>query len=128
MEDLKITLQIPIIKRILPYAAIVNLSFWLYWYLMPLYLSQQLPQYPIAYSVQDLIIGVSALLGGLYLSKHANKLMKMAKNYPKLLLLQALGLGLLPVSFQLMSNQTMRFGFLIIAWLGYGIFSFFLPI
>ncbi|KRM90514.1 MFS transporter [Fructilactobacillus florum] len=124
-EDLKITLQIPIIKRILPYAAIVNLSFWLYWYLMPLYLSQQLPQYPIAYSVQDLIIGVSALLGGLYLSKHANKLMKMAKNYPKLLLLQALGLGLLPVSFQLMSNQTMRFGFLIIAWLGYGIFSFF---
>ncbi|WP_252895320.1 hypothetical protein [Fructilactobacillus florum] len=92
---------------------------------MPLYLSQQLPQYPIAYSVQDLIIGVSALLGGLYLSKHANKLMKMAKNYPKLLLLQALGLGLLPVSFQLMSNQTMRFGFLIIAWLGYGIFSFF---
>lgn len=124
IHNTKAVCSFPIIKVLLPYACLINLSFWLYYYLMPIYLSNQFTKYKFAYSLQEFIIAFSAFICGLILSKFSDYFLKKSYLYVFYLFMQSIGIVLMPLLFMLFTNELVKLVILIIAWFLYGIFNF----
>lgn len=122
--NLKTIWKFPIIKIIFPYACLINLSYWLYYYLMPIYLGQEFKKIKFAYSLQELTIAIAAFICGILLSKFSNYFMKKAKFYVYYLIAQSIGIVVMPLIFIILKNEIMKLVILISAWFIYGIFNF----
>ncbi len=49
LDSLRQVVHLEVIRVLLPYATMINVSFWLYWYLTPMYLARRLPDFKAAY-------------------------------------------------------------------------------
>ncbi|WP_395319701.1 MFS transporter [Fructilactobacillus frigidiflavus] len=116
--------KIPVVKILLPYAILLNLSFWCFWFLTPLYLTTYFPEFKIAFSVQELIIGVSSVVCGLVVGKFTQLITKFKKFYPVMLLFQTFGIVLFTLVVFLNCNLIIKIGCFCLAWVAYGVFSF----
>lgn len=122
--NLKSVWKFPIIKVIFPYACLINLSFWVYYYLMPVYLGHEFKQIKFAYSLQELTIAVAGLVCGILLSRFTDYFIKKAKFYVYYLIAQSVGIVTMPLIFTLLHNEVGKLIVLIMAWFIYGIFNF----
>lgn len=116
--------KFPIIKIIFPYACLINLSFWIYYYLMPIYLGYEFKKIKFAYSLQELTIAVAALLCGLLLSKFTDYFIKKTKFYVYYLILQSIGIVIMPLIFMELKSELEKLIVLIAVWFMYGVFNF----
>lgn len=123
-SNLKSIWKFPVIKVLFPYACIINLSYWMFYYLMPIYLGQEFKKIKFAYSIQELTIAVAALICGVLLSKFSDYFTKKAKFFTVYLIAQSVGIVVMPLIFILLKNEFEKLVILISAWLIYGIFSF----
>ncbi|UQS83669.1 MFS transporter [Bombilactobacillus thymidiniphilus] len=116
--------KFPIVKILFPYACLLNLSFWLFYYLMPMYLNKQFKHYTFAYSLQELMIAIAAFICGLIMTKFSDYFLQHAYWYTIYLVLQAVGIVFMSLLFMIITNEFIKLMILIIAWLFYGIFNF----
>lgn len=123
-SNLKNIWKFPVIKVLFPYACIINLSYWVFYYLMPIYLGQEFKKIKFAYSIQELTIAIAALICGVLLSKFSDYFIKKAKFYTVYLIAQSIGIVIMPLIFILVKNELGKLVILISAWLIYGIFNF----
>lgn len=68
LDSLRQVVHLEVIRVLLPYATLINVSFWLYWYLTPMYLARRLPDFKAAYSIQEMTIGITAGVSGFLFS------------------------------------------------------------
>ena len=122
--NLKSIWKFPVIKVLFPYACVVNLSYWMFYYLMPIYLGQEFKKIKFAYSIQELTIAIAALICGILLSKFSDYFIKKAKLYTSYLIAQSVGIVMMPLIFIFLENEFEKLIILISAWLIYGIFNF----
>lgn len=122
--NLKAIWKFPIIKTIFPYACVINLSYWLYYYLMPIYLGQEFKKIKFAYSLQELTIAIAAFTCGIFLNKFTTYFIKKAKFYVYYLIAQSIGIVVMPLIFSVLKNELTKLIVLIGAWFLYGIFNF----
>ncbi|USS92826.1 MFS transporter [Fructilactobacillus ixorae] len=116
--------KIPVIKVLLPYAIILNLSFWSFWFLTPLYLTTYLHRFRIAFSLQELLIGVAAISCGIVVGKYTGWLSKLIIYYPVFLLFQGSGFVIFLLVMQVRLTLVMQIVSFCVAWLLYGVFNF----
>lgn len=124
LQNLKDVWKIDIVKILFPYACIINLSYWLYYYLMPIYLSEEFPKFKFAYSLQEFVIAFAAFACGLYLTKFSDYIVKHSKIYVFYLFAQSIGIVVMPLLFIIINNEISKLVILIVAWLLYGVFNF----
>lgn len=122
--NLKSIWKFPVIKVLFPYACVINLSYWMFYYLMPIYLGQEFKKIKFAYSIQELTIAIAALICGILLSKFSDYFIKKAKLYTSYLIAQSVGIVMMPLIFIFLENEFEKLIILISAWLIYGIFNF----
>lgn len=122
--NLKSIWKFPVIKVLFPYACVINLSYWMFYYLMPIYLGQEFKEIKFAYSIQELTIAIAALICGILLSKFSDYFIKKAKLYTSYLIAQSVGIVMMPLIFIFLENEFEKLIILISAWLIYGIFNF----
>lgn len=122
--NLKSIRKFPVIKVLFPYACVINLSYWMFYYLMPIYLGQEFKKIKFAYSIQELTIAIAALICGILLSKFSDYFIKKAKLYTSYLIAQSVGIVMMPLIFIFLENEFEKLIILISAWLIYGIFNF----
>lgn len=123
-KGFKVIWSIDIIKILFPYACLMNLSYWLYYYLMPIYLSKEFPTFKFAYSLQEFTIALAAFICGVYLTKFSDYIVKYSKLYVPFLLAQSIGIVLMPLLFMITNNEVVKLVILLGAWLLYGVFNF----
>ncbi|USS87332.1 MFS transporter [Fructilactobacillus hinvesii] len=116
--------KIPVIKVLLPYAIILNLSFWTFWFLTPLYLTTYLHRFRIAFSLQELLIGVAAISCGIVVGKYTNLLARLIRYYPVFLLFQGSGFVIFFLVMQITTNLLVQIVSFCLAWILYGVFNF----
>ena len=122
--NLKSIWKFPVIKVLFPYACVINLSYWMFYYLMPIYLGQEFKKIKFAYSIQELTIAIAALICGILLSKFSDYFIKKAKLYTSYLIAQSVGIVMMPLIFIFLESEFEKLIILISAWLIYGIFNF----
>ncbi|USS89536.1 MFS transporter [Fructilactobacillus cliffordii] len=123
-SEFKAIVKIPVIRVLLPYAIILNLSFWSFWFLTPLYLTTYLQRFRIAFSLQELIIGIAAITCGMVVGRYTGLLARLIRWYPLFLLLQGSGFVLFLLVMQITSNLLVQVVSFCLAWLMYGTFNF----
>ena len=122
--NLKSIWNFPVINVLFPYACVINLSYWMFYYLMPIYLGQEFKKIKFAYSIQELTIAIAALICGILLSKFSDYFIKKAKLYTSYLIAQSVGIVMMPLIFIFLESEFEKLIILISAWLIYGIFNF----
>lgn len=124
ISNLRIIWEFPVIRTLFPYACVVNLSYWMYYYLMPIYLGHEFKTIKSAYSIQELTIAIAALISGVLLSRFTDYFIKKSKFYTCYLIAQSIGIVIMPLIFILLKNEFEKLIVLITAWFIYGIFNF----
>ncbi|USS86537.1 MFS transporter [Fructilactobacillus cliffordii] len=124
VSEFKAIVKIPVIRVLLPYAIILNLSFWSFWFLTPLYLTTYLHRFRIAFSLQELLIGIAAITCGIVVGRYTGLLARLIRWYPLFLLLQGSGFVLFLLVMQITSNLLVQVVSFCLAWLMYGTFNF----
>lgn len=97
LDSLRQVVHLEVIRVLLPYATMINVSFWLYWYLTPMYLARRLPDFKAAYSIQEMTIGITAGVSGFLFSHVVRDASKHLHGYAQWLVLQGVGIALFPL-------------------------------
>lgn len=122
--NIKMVLNTKIIRVLFPYACLINLSFWVFYYLMPVYLNIELSKYSFAYSLQEFVIALSAFICGTFMSRYSQFFIKRSSLYSTYLFLQSFGICLMPLLFHFIKIDLIKLIVLIFAWALYGVFNF----
>lgn len=96
LDSLRQVVHLEVIRVLLPYATLINVSFWLYWYLTPMYLARRLPDFKAAYSIQEMTIGITAGVSGFLFSHVVRDASRHLHGYAQWLVLQGVGIALFP--------------------------------
>lgn len=115
LDSLRQVVHLEVIRVLLPYATLINVSFWLYWYLTPMYLARRLPDFKAAYSIQEMTIGITAGVSG-FLFSHV---VRDASRH-----LQGVGIALFPLDAVFLTNQKVLLALLVVSWIVYGIANY----
>lgn len=97
LDSLRQVVHLEVIRVLLPYATLINVSFWLYWYLTPMYLARRLPDFKAAYSIQEMTIGITAGVSGFLFSHVVRDASRHLHGYAQWLVLQGVGIALFPL-------------------------------
>lgn len=120
-QGLKLVINNPIIKFMIPIAIITNFCYWSIWLLMPKLSIDTFYRYKYTYNMIDLSFTLGGILGATYFSKfHHTKL--SVRVFPYLFAAQSLMLVFLGLN----SGPTPSLFNVVcigIAWIGYGIFN-----
>lgn len=121
LQGLKLVMDNPIIKFMIPIAVITNFCYWSIWLLMPKLSIDIFYRYHYTYNMIDISFTVGGILGATYFSKFHHK-GASARTFPYLLTAQSLMLIFLGLNSGTEPSllNTICVG---IAWIGYGIFN-----
>ena len=117
LDSLRQVVHLEVIRVLLPYATMINVSFWLYWYLTPMYLARRLPDFKAAYSIQEMTIGITAGVSGFLFSHVVRDASRHLHGYAQWLVLQGVGAVFL-------TNQKVLLALLVVSWIVYGIANY----
>lgn len=123
-QQFRIAFSTKIIRVLFPYACCLNISFWLFYYYMPLYLRQIFKTIPSAFSIQEFVVSFFSVISGLLVTRYSKYILKHSNLYVPLLLLQSIGISLMPLFFLGHHSPSFKILILIIAWGMYGTFNF----
>lgn len=124
LDSLKQVVHLEVIRVLLPYATLINVSFWLYWYLTPMYLARRLPDFKAAYSIQEMTIGITAGVSGFLFSHVVRDASRHLHGYAQWLVLQGVGIALFPLGAVFLTNQKVLLALLVVSWIVYGIANY----
>ena len=124
LDSLRQVVHLEVIRVLLPYATMINVSFWLYWYLTPMYLARRLPDFKAAYSIQEMTIGITAGVSGFLFSHVVRDASRHLHGYAQWLVLQGVGIALFPLGAVFLTNQKFLLALLVVSWIVYGIANY----
>lgn len=124
LDSLRQVVHLEVIRVLLPYATLINVSFWLYWYLTPMYLARRLPDFKAAYSIQEMTIGITAGVSGFLFSHVVRDASRHLHGYAQWLVLQGVGIALFPLGAVFLTNQKVLLALLVVSWIVYGIANY----
>ena len=124
LDSLRQVVHLEVIRVLLPYATLINVSFWLYWYLTPMYLARRLPDFKAAYSIQEMTIGITAGVSGFLFSHVVRDASRHLHGYAQWLVLQGVGIALFPLGAVFLTNQKVLLTLLVVSWIVYGIANY----
>lgn len=112
-----------VIKTLLPYVLITNFLYWLFWYTQPILLSNIMPHFKSAFSLQEIVIAVSGILTSILIQKTSNFIMKYIEHYRFFLIIQSSSLFVLSIIYYTNNNFFYLLFSLVLFWSLYSIFN-----